>query len=62
MAQLSEKAISEFQELVRKKRGIVLTDDEAQTLALKWLKFFSLVYEPMKDKDKNENHNLRKMD
>jgi len=54
MAQLSDAAIQDFKKLAKKHRGVNLTDDEAQTLALKWLKFFVLVYEPMKDESKNE--------
>lgn len=54
MAQLSDSAIQDFKKLAKKHRGIDLTDDEAQTLALKWLKLFALVYEPMKEETKDE--------
>ena len=48
---LSDEAVNEFRELVKKKREIELTEEEARTMATKWLKFFALVYEPMKNEE-----------
>ena len=47
--QLSEKAVKDFQDLVKRKRGIELSDDEARSMAYEWLSFFKLVYEPMEE-------------
>jgi len=52
MHKLSEKAVKDFQSLVKKKRGIDLSDEEAQAMALDWLQFFKLVYEPMQKESK----------
>lgn len=56
MAQLSEKAIKEFQELVQQKRGIILSYEDAGWLALEWLEMFRLVFKPIKE---NENEKKR---
>lgn len=48
---LSDEAVNEFRELAKKHRGIELTESEARTMATKWLKFFALVYEPMKNEE-----------
>jgi len=47
--QLSAKAVEDWKKLVKKKCGVDLSDDEAQTMALEWLEMFKLVYEPMKE-------------
>lgn len=54
MHKLSEKAVKDFQKLVREKRGINLDYETAQTMALDWLQFFKLVYKPMKNDTKNK--------
>jgi hypothetical protein len=48
---LSDKAVNEFRELAKKNRGIELSEPEARTMATKWLKFFALVYKPMKNEE-----------
>jgi|GEM_PF-1454724 len=51
MVQLSEKAIKEFKELVLRKRGIELSDQDAQKMAMEWLSFFKLVYKPIEEEN-----------
>lgn len=53
MAQLSEKAVKDFQKLVKLKRGIDLSDSEAQTMALEWLEFFKMIYKPIKEEKRS---------
>lgn len=55
MAQLSEKAVKEFQALVLKKRGIKLSYNQAAAMALDWLEFFKLVYEPIPKEANGQN-------
>jgi len=56
---LSEKAITSFQRLYKDKCGVLLSDDEAQSLALKELKRFAVIYQPIPKKDSDFLNNLK---
>ena len=52
---LSDEAVNEFRKLVKKKRGIELTESEARTMASDFLDFFKLVYKPISDNKERIN-------
>ncbi len=49
--QLSNEAITSFQELYKKKCGIELTFEEASTKALEELQRFAFIYQPIPRKE-----------
>jgi len=50
--QLSHEAITSFQKLYLKKRGVELNYTEAEVVALEELKRFSLIYKPVPLEDR----------
>jgi hypothetical protein len=60
--QLSREAITSFQRLYKDKCGVLLSDDEAQALALKELKRFAVIYQPIPKKDSNFLNSLKNID
>lgn len=60
--QLSQEAITSFQRLYKDKCGVLLSDDEAHSLALKDLKRFALIYKPIPKKDSDFLNNLKNID
>ena len=44
---LSQTALTEFQELYRRKMKVEISDDEANDLGIKLLRFFQLIYRPI---------------
>lgn len=54
VSMLSQKTISEFQSLYKKKTGIKLPDIDAETKALELLNFMKLVFRPLRKEVKNE--------
>jgi hypothetical protein len=46
MAKLTKKAVEEFQEITLRKHGLMLSYEQAETLARDWLEFFKLTCEP----------------
>jgi hypothetical protein len=47
--QLSHEAIEEFKAIYQEEFGKSLTDDEAQEIALRLLRFFGILNEPLLD-------------
>ncbi|MEI6196807.1 MAG: hypothetical protein WCS42_21030 [Verrucomicrobiota bacterium] len=47
--QLSREAIEEFKAIYQEEFGKSLTDDEAQEIALRLLRFFGILNEPLPD-------------
>jgi hypothetical protein len=48
---LSQKAVDDFKALVKKKRGIELSDSVARSMAQGWLEFFAFVCKPIPNEE-----------
>lgn len=47
--QLSRQAVEEFKAIYREEFGQNLTDDEVQEIALRLLRFFGILHQPLPD-------------
>jgi hypothetical protein len=51
--QLSRQAIEEFKAIYQAEFGQTLSDDEVQEIAIRLLRFFGILNQPLPDKDEN---------